>query len=125
MADRPPSSPPDPDIRFLDREELEALLHRGRLPRPTRSRALADRRHAGLRQGELVALRWRDVDWTARVIRVRHSYCQGHWTPKSRRSSRAVAMADGVARELGWHFRRSAYTDDDDLVFRHPHTRTP
>jgi len=80
----------------------------------------------GLRQGELVALRWRDVDWTARLIRVRRSYSRGQWTtPKSRRSSRAVPMADRVARELEWHFARSAYTDDDDLVFCHPHTGTP
>ena len=26
MADRPPAAPADPDIRFLEREELEALL---------------------------------------------------------------------------------------------------
>ena len=27
----------------------------------------------GLRQGELVALRWRDIDWTAGVVRVRRT----------------------------------------------------
>lgn len=76
--------------------------------------------------GELAALRWRDVDWSARVIRVRRSYSRGQWTtPKSRRSSRAVPMADRVARELERHFGRSAYTSDDDLVFCHPHTGTP
>jgi hypothetical protein len=47
MTDRPPSPAADPDIRFLDREELEALL-RGGGGRPTRhygSCALAHRRH--------------------------------------------------------------------------------
>ena len=46
MADRPPSPPADPDIRFLDREELEALLRAAarRRPRSDRSGALADRR---------------------------------------------------------------------------------
>ena len=64
----------------------------------------------GLRHGELVALRWRDVDWTAGVIRVRRSYSRGELgTPKSRRSSRAVPMADRVAAELERHFQRSAY----------------
>ncbi len=31
----------------------------------------------GLRQGELVALRWRDVDWTAGRTRVRQNYVLG------------------------------------------------
>ena len=39
----------------------------------------------GLRQVELVALRRRDVDWMAGVIRVRRDYTRGQWgTPKSR-----------------------------------------
>jgi len=38
----------------------------------------------GLRQGELVALRWRDVDFAGSAIRVRASYTNGHLTsPKS------------------------------------------
>jgi integrase len=128
MADRPPAEPVDPDIRFLDREELEALLraaaddYLGPLDRVLWLTAAM----TGLRQGELVALRWRDVDWSARVVRVRRSYSRGQWTtPKSRRSIRAVPMADRVAGELEQHFGRSAYTDDDDLVFCHPHTGTP
>ena len=128
MADRPPAAPADPDIRFLEREELEALLraaaddYLGSLDRVLWLTAAM----TGLRRGELAALRWRDVDWTARVIRVRRSYSRGQWsTPKSRRSIRAVPMADRVARELEQHFGRSAYTDDDDLVFCHPHTGTP
>ena len=128
IADRPPTQPADPDIRFLDREELEALLRAadddglGLLDRVLWLTAAM----TGLRQGELAALRWRDVDWTARVIRVRRSYSRGQWTtPKSRRSSRAVPMADRVACELERHFGRSAYTCDDDLVFCHPHTGEP
>src|SRR3712207_5395598 len=77
----------------------------------------------GLRQGELIALRWRDVDWTAGVIRVRQAYTRGVLgKPKSRRSERAVPMADAVAQALEHHFKRSLYTADDDLVFPHPHT---
>lgn len=80
----------------------------------------------GLRQGELMALRWRDVDWAAGVVRVRRNYSRGEWgTPKSRRSSRAVPMADRVAAELERHFQRSAYKADDGLVFGHPHTGNP
>jgi integrase len=127
LADRPRAEPGDPDIRFLDREELEALLraaaddYLGALDRVLWITAAM----TGLRQGELVALRWRDVDWSARAVRVRRSYSRGQWsTPKSRRSIRAVPLADRVAGELEQHFARSAYTDDD-LVFCHPHTGTP
>ena len=55
----------------------------------------------GMRQGELIALRWRDVDWTARRIRVRRNYVRGEFgTPKSKRSSRAVPLIDRLGREL-------------------------
>jgi len=125
MTDRPPTPPTDPDIRFLDREELEALLRAAAddLLGPTDRVLWLTAATTGLRQGELAGLRWRDVDWTARLVRVRRSYSRGQWTtPKSRRASRAVPMADRVAAELERHFGRSAYTHDDDLVFCHPET---
>lgn len=60
---------------------------------------------SGLRQGELLALRWGDVDWGAKKIRVRQSYVRGHWlTPKSRRGSRSVPLAGRVAAALRRHF---------------------
>jgi integrase len=78
---------------------------------------------AGLRQGELIPLRWRDVDWTTGVIRVRRSITSGKLgAPKCKRPSRAVPMADRVAAELERHFQRTAFQDADDLVFGHPHT---
>ena len=128
MTDRPPSPPADPDIRFLDREELEALLRTAAddLLGPTDHALWLTAAMTGLRQGELAGLRWRDVDWAARLVRVRRSYSRGQWTtPKSRRSSRAVPMADRVAGELERHFQRSPYTHDDDLVFCHPETGRP
>ncbi len=73
-----------------------------------------------------MALRWRDIDWSAGVVRVRRNYTRGEWgTPKSRRSSRAVPLADRVAVELERHFQRSAYRGEDQLVFCHPHTGNP
>jgi integrase len=77
----------------------------------------------GLRLGELVALRWRDVDWIAGVVRVRRNYVRGRdGTPKSRRSSRAVPMADVVGGVLDRLYQDSAFQGDDDLVFAHPVT---
>jgi integrase len=80
----------------------------------------------GLRQGELLALRWRDVDWPARKIRVSGGMRNGQRrTPKSTASSRAVPMADRVGGALDRLFKASAYQGDDDLVFGHPHTGRP
>jgi integrase len=77
----------------------------------------------GMRQGELVALRWRDVDWIARRIRVRQSHVRGEFgTPKSKRSSRSVPLADQLAGELERYFQTSDWQEDDDLVFGNPAT---
>jgi integrase len=57
---------------------------------------------------------------------VRRNYSRGKWgTPKSRRSSRVVPLADRAAAELERHFQRSAYRADDHLVFCHPHAGNP
>jgi integrase len=75
----------------------------------------------GLRRGELLALRWGDVDWLAQRIRVRRNYVRGQYgTPESRRSTRSVPMALEVARELERLFQTSRWQADDDLVFAHP-----
>ncbi len=128
-VDRPRAVHADPDIRFLTSEELEGLLRstpRDDVLGPTDHALYMLAAMTGLRQGELVALRWRDIDWTAGVVRVRRNYTRGEWgTPKSRRSSRAVPLADRVAAELERHFQRSAYKADEELVFCHPHTGHP
>ena len=71
----------------------------------------------GLRMGELLALRWRDVDFAAQAIRARASYYAGQLTtPKSGRV-RAVPMAPDVASALAHLGHRELWVDDDDLVF--------
>ena len=73
--------------------------------------------YTGLRRGELLALRWRDIDFTGSVIRVRASFAEGALTtPKSGRM-RSVPMASQVARALDQLSRRGGLTADDDLVF--------
>jgi integrase len=111
------------DIRFLDTHELEALL----AATPTDARGTTERvlyltaAMTGLRRGELLALRWQDLDWTAGVVRVRRNYTRGQFgTPKSRRSSRAVPLAQRVRDELRLHHARSRFQGPADLVFPHP-----
>ena len=56
---------------------------------------------SGLRQGELLALQWRDIDWTTQRLRVRRNYVRGQFgTPKSQRGSRSVPLADRLGGEL-------------------------
>ena len=80
------------DIRFLTIDEVEALLGAvsdDEVLRPTDRALYMTAAMTGLRQGELLALRWRDVDWPAARLRVRQNYVRGHsGTPKSRRGSR-------------------------------------
>ena len=116
----------DTDIRFLEMEEVEALLRAVPVDDPL---AATDRVlyltavMTGLRQGELLGLRWRDIDWTAGRVRVRQNFVRGHWgTPKTRRGSRSVPLADRVAGELERHYQRSPFQGDNDLVFPHPQT---
>jgi integrase len=78
----------------------------------------------GLRQGELLALLWKHVDWVAATIRA-HKNTSQEGTVKSEDSFRPVPMADRVARELELHHQSSPFKADDDLVFSHPITGEP
>lgn len=117
----------DPDIRFLSPEGVEALLcavdlRHGR--GPTEYALYLTAAMTGLRQGELLALHWRDVDWVAGRLRVRRNYVRGEFgAPKSRRLSRSVPMADRL--EVDAHHQRSLYRGEDDLVFAHPALGVP
>jgi integrase len=79
----------------------------------------------GLRLGELCALRWRDIDWTASTIRVRENYVMGEFgSPKSRRSFRSVPMPPEVGGQLDRYFKFCDEPEDGDLVFADPEAET-
>jgi integrase len=126
--ERPRVSGSNPDIRHIDQNELRALLTAipddplGRIELPLYLTATM----CGLRQGELIALRWQDIDAGAGVIRVRRSFTRGQLgTPKSRRSSRAVPMPRRVASEVESLASQSQSVAADELVFGHPETGRP
>jgi integrase len=82
----------------------------------------------GLRQSELLGLRWRDIDWVAQRVRVRNTFVRGEHSSEGKSelsTSRSVPMADRVARAVETWSRRTAYAGDDDLVFAHPQTGRP
>ena len=65
----------------------------------------------GLRQGELLGLRWEDVDLDAGRLRVRHTLANVKGTltllePKTDRSRRTVMLADAVVTALRAHRTR-------------------
>jgi integrase len=129
LADRPTVKKSETRIQFLDQPELEKLLAApypddafGRIE-PTLYLTAA---MTGLRQGELLGLRWRDVDFDARKVRVVSPFVRGEFgDPKSSGSGRSVPMADRVAVALRELRERSYYPRDRDLVFSHPETGKP
>jgi integrase len=73
----------------------------------------------GLRQGELLALRWRHVDFGNRILHVQRNLPAGtaeEDTPKSHRV-RSVPLSDQAMVALDGLSRREHFTGPDDLVF--------
>lgn len=71
----------------------------------------------GLRRGELIALRWRDVDFAGSIVRVRASYAAGALTAPKSGKVRSVPLAPDVAKALARLSQREHFTGEDDLVF--------
>jgi integrase len=84
----------------------------------------------GMRRGELLGLRWSDIDWKAKVLRLRQSVGPIHnkmtaGTTKNRHSDRDVDVTDALLDDLREHRRRQneqrlkagASWHDLDLVF--------
>ena len=143
----------NPDLQFLTVVELEAVLRAipdevvHRAPKPSR----AGRRGpapppppdvlgpvlrvlvlaaamSGLRQSELLGLRWRDVDWAAQRLRCRNTFVRGEHSGEGksdRSTSRSVPMASRLGGELDRWSQRTAFSADDEFVFAHPQTGNP
>jgi integrase len=78
------------------------------------------------RRGELLALRWRDVQLVEGLLTVRESLVRGRFqTPKSRSSRRTIELGPRARAALERQWQQSLYRDDDELVFGHPLLGTP
>ena len=129
LAERPVLRKTETRIQFLGPAELERLLavsypdDAWGAVEPTLYLTAA---MTGLRQGELLGLRWRDVDFEAKRVRVVSPFVRGEFgDPKSAGSGRSVPMAERVAQELAVLRERSSYAAAGDLVFCHPESGHP
>jgi integrase len=74
----------------------------------------------GLRMGELLALRWRDVDFAGSTVRVRQNWAGGQLTTPKSGKVRSVPLASDVAAALARLGQREHWVGPDDLVFASP-----
>jgi integrase len=103
------------DYDLYSREEIDALVRHAISEQDAAIFATAAM--TGLRRGELVALRWREVDFAGQAIRVRGNYSHGEIvTPKSGKV-RVVPMVPEVAQHLARLGQRERFTGDGQPVF--------
>jgi integrase len=79
-----------------------------------------------MRRGEIIGLRWRDVELLDRRLHVRETIVRGRIVaPKSRTSRRTMELGPRTAGVLDEVWKASRYRSDDSLVFGHPALGTP
>jgi integrase len=117
------------EIEILSPEQVTTLLH-GLRDRPLYPIAILGLA-TGMRRGELVALRWKDVDLDGGKIRIEQSLEQTNAglrfkSPKTKASRRAVTIPPCIVSELRahWHQQQEqrlalglGRASDGDLVF--------
>ena len=109
---------PSGDFNVLSVEDAEALFRASLFD--TEAAIYRTAIGAGLRMGELRALRWRDVDFARRLIHVRWAYSRHRLERPKSSSVRSVPMADQVAAALDRLSRRERFVGTDDYVFCTP-----
>jgi integrase len=103
------------EMRFLERDEIVQLILQADRYRPLLAAAI----FTGLRLGELLALRWADVDLTAGLVRVRKQLDRHgvRVEPKTPKAVREVVLMPALGRILRESRVSSRFSGDDDPVF--------
>jgi integrase len=101
---------------YFEAAEIPKLF--AHIPAGLRYTACALALKTGMRQGELIALRWGNVDLGNTVIRVRENYTAGRLTSTKNRQARDVDLTpDAVQLLADWWKECGSPTDDAVLVF--------
>jgi integrase len=125
-----PPKVPETELTILTEDQIATILRRleGRTLRPIVSFVLS----TGCCRGEVLALRWKDVDWDGARIRIERSVEQTKKgglrfkSPKTKNSRRNVAISPWLLAELRGHRTRQqerrlalgmGRAADDSLVF--------
>jgi integrase len=129
-GERPRSSRNREEIKALSSEQARALLTAARGERNEALYVVAV--HTGLRQGELLGLKWADLDLADRRLSVRRAlkvtdHGLDFGPPKNRKSRRSVplnksavaALRDHRTRQNEERLRLGDLWQDHDLVFPH------
>lgn len=111
------------ELDFYSPEEVWALVRAaeaggvGREPSEQDAALFLTAAFAGLRLGELIALRVLDIDFPGEAIRVARNFVAGAFTTPKSGKVRAVPMVPEVAKALARLLDREHFTGPDDLVF--------
>jgi integrase len=100
----------------FSRDEIGRLLNAAA---PAYRTLLATAVLSGLRQGELLALHWADIDFDREVIHVRRALNRQRQeaSPKTSHSLREVVLMPALAKALSHHREASQFRKPDDYVF--------
>jgi integrase len=72
----------------------------------------------GLRcPGELIALRWENIDFTNRIVRVSRNFTRGEETTTKGKRTRSLPLSDQAITALDRLSRRGDFTGPTDMVF--------
>ena len=110
---RPPTTPTPPTS---SRPSRNRQLRRSPPCTPQDRAIYRTAAFTGLRMGELIALRWGDVDFAGQALHVYNSYSLGTLTAPKSGLTRTVPMAEQVKTLLKAH-RKTVPHDRADLVF--------
>lgn len=107
-----------PEMDYLSPDELQAFLGAVRAPyMPFFLTAVM----TGMRRGELLALKWSDVDWDRSEIIVQRSlYKGGFVSPKTKAATRRIVMSPHLKDTLRAH-NLQARRSDLELIFCNEH----
>lgn len=105
------------EVKVFNLRQIERLLRRAKKDYPRLYPLLYTAIFTGMRQGELLGLKWCDIDFTNRKLYVRRQYTNGVMTEtlKTVKSRRCIDLSEGVVTCLKEY--RATLLTNHELVF--------